>query len=238
MRVYETVVEQGSPAWHAARKGKVTASCFGRLFGTAKEKNAYLKQLREGAKSFRSEATTWGKANEEEARAQYMMATGEQVIEVGFMERADWLRVGASPDGIVPSKEACPTPPFSEGEPNIWATGEIIGGVEIKCPYDPSVHLRYQKYGIPEMYYWQVMGCMWVTGAEWWDFVSYNPRLMRWEDRLYYQRLLRDPVAFEQLEKALDSFLHVYKNEAWFVDVTPRAVLSSGYLSEFLKGKV
>lgn len=240
MKIIEHVVEQGSPAWLELRKGVVTASCFGRLFGTARDKNAYLKQLRDGVKSFSSHATNWGKANEAEARAwcrilgwQYCISTGLEMYEAGFFTRSDWPGVGCSPDGVVRVPNLPGT--LSVDGSVEWREGDIVGGVEIKCPYDPNVHMRYLKYGMPDLYLWQVAGCMWITGAQWWDFVSYNPRLRKYEDRLFYQRLYRNDEMMKTLERALDEFVHVYKSDSWFADVTAKAALMIGDLSQFIK---
>ena len=48
------------------------------------------------------------------------------------------------------------------------------GGLEIKCPA-PSTHVKYLRDGkLPVAYKQQVMGCLWITGRSWWDFVSYH----------------------------------------------------------------
>ena len=51
----------------------------------------------------------------------------------------------------------------------------------------------------------QVQGCMYVTGRQWWDFVSYDPRQPD-GTRLYIQRIPRDSDFMEELELALITF--------------------------------
>lgn len=53
------------------------------------------------------------------------------------------------------------------------------GGCEIKCPYNPVNHYRNIKTAEQyKDYKPQIQGYMMITGAEWWDFVSYDPRFL------------------------------------------------------------
>ena len=47
---------------------------------------------------------------------------------------------------------------------------------------------------------------MWVTGREWWDFVSYDPRATP-EFRLYVERIARDEKYIAKLEAEVVKFL-------------------------------
>jgi hypothetical protein len=113
---------------------------------------------------------------EPEARRYYEMQRDTEVERVGFV-RSLCDRYGCSPDGLV---------------------GE--GGLELKCPTLP-VQIAYLREGkLPEEYKGQVHGCMIVTGAPWWDFMSYNPSV----DPLLL-RIERDEYT-AALEKALVMF--------------------------------
>ena len=91
---------------------------------------------------------------EPEAREAYEFITDLEVVETGFI-LDDSEEFGCSPDGLV---------------------GEQ-GGLEIKCP-STAVHVSYlRKKVVPAKYYQQVQGCMWITGREWWDFMSYHPEM-------------------------------------------------------------
>ena len=49
--------------------------------------------------------------------------------------------------------------------------------MEIKCPA-PATHVEYLRGGVlPSKYKQQVMGCLWITGRQWWDFMSYHPNM-------------------------------------------------------------
>jgi len=51
----------------------------------------------------------------------------------------------------------------------------------------------------------QVQGLMWITGRQWWDFVSYDARLPA-EYQVYVQRVERDEEFIANLEEKIDSF--------------------------------
>ena len=71
-------LQQGSPEWHAARKGKLTASNVGAALGLCSwtsRKVAYERAI--GTDTFEgNEATRWGTDNEPNALAAYSAHTG------------------------------------------------------------------------------------------------------------------------------------------------------------------
>jgi hypothetical protein len=74
------------------------------------------------------------------------------------------------------------------------------GGLEIKSPKSPRVHLeRLIDKQIPQEYIPQVQGCMWVTGRDWWDFVSFDPRMPESHQMLII-RVERDDAFIRNLE--------------------------------------
>lgn len=68
----------------------------------------------------------------------------------------------------------------------------------MKCPHDEQVHIKTILTGMPEEHIGQVQGNMLVTGRQWWDFVSYDPR-QRENLRLYVQRIERDEAFIQKL---------------------------------------
>jgi len=153
--------EQGTQEWLTSRLGCPSGSGFDKLItSTGKpstQSEGYINQLIAESitgkpTEFRvTEAMERGTELEPMARDFYELASGYQVQEVGFCMH-DVLRCGVSPDGLV---------------------GED-GGLEIKCP-SPHNHVAYLREGkLPTKYKQQVMGCLWVTGRDWWDFVSYH----------------------------------------------------------------
>jgi len=161
MRVIEC--EQGSDEWIAARLGIPSASMYGKIITTqgkwSTQADAYINQLvaekltGEQTPFYQNEHMARGTELEPDARKMYEFMK-EDVQEVGFCLH-DTLEAGASPDGLI---------------------GED-GGLEIKCPA-PATHVEYLRGGkLPSKYKQQVMGCLWITGREWWDFMSYHPSM-------------------------------------------------------------
>lgn len=156
--------EQGSDEWISARLGIPSASMYGKIITTqgkwSTQADTYINQLvaekltREQTPFYQNEHMARGTALENDARKMYEFIKDIEVREVGFCLH-DTLEAGASPDGLI---------------------GED-GGLEIKCPA-PATHVEYLRGGkLPSKYKQQVMGCLWITGREWWDFMSYHPSM-------------------------------------------------------------
>ena len=164
--------EQGTQEWLNSRLGCPSGSGFSNLItATGKPSasaEAYINQL---IAEKLTERTTEVKVNEwmqrgtelePLARQYFELSTGLEVQEVGFC-MADDMDAGVSPDGLV---------------------GED-GGLEIKCPA-PHTHVKYLRDDkLPVVYKQQVMGCLWITGREWWDFVSYHETMPVLQVRVY-----------------------------------------------------
>lgn len=98
-------MQQRTPEWFAARRGRVTGSVAGAILGldpnTSRE--AALRRLVRDWHGAEPEfsgniATRHGQAHEDGAIIDFMMETGLDVEPVGFLTYEDWL--GASPDGL------------------------------------------------------------------------------------------------------------------------------------------
>jgi len=185
--------EQGSQEWLQSRLGKPTASNFGKLITpTGKPSSSaegYINELiaqritGEIPEFYKSEAMERGSELEPHAKATYELTRDVEVVEVGLCLH-DEFECGASPDGLV-----CDD-----------------GGLEIKCPL-PHNHVAYLRAGdVPSKYIPQIQGCLWITGREWWDFMSYHPSMEDLIVRVYrddaYIKKLADMVirAVEQIE--------------------------------------
>ena len=183
MRIIEC--EQGAPEWLEARLACPSASSFAKLITSAgkasAQSDAYINQL--VAERITGESTFFqitdpmqrGMDLEPQARTAYEMESGNLVDQVGFLKH-DTLEAGASPDGLV---------------------GEN-GGLEIKCPM-PHTHVEYLRAGrLPTKYFQQVQGCLWISGRDWWDFMSYHPKM-----EPLIVRVFRDEVFINALECAV-----------------------------------
>lgn len=181
--------EQGSPAWFAARAGLPTASEFSTILAKGKDGGAsvtrakYMRQLAgeiltgEAAPEGYSNAhMERGKIMEDEAREVYAFMTDEEPLRVGFIKNG---RAGASPDSLL---------------------GDV-GGLEIKTAI-PAVQIeRLQRGTLPSEHVAQVQGCLWITGRQWWDFVSFWPRLPP-----LIVRVERDEAYIAKLAEAVEAF--------------------------------
>lgn len=194
MNVQDTGAEQRTHAWLMARVGHATGSRFKDVMARlksgapAQSRTDYLTELAveritgEPTQHFVNSYMQWGTDNEPAARLRYIEHTGHEVEEVGFIRHPD-LHAGVSPDGLVP----------------------LEGAIEIKCPSSAN-HLMTIKEGMPAQHLPQVQGCMWVTGAAWLDFVSFDPRFPRGLD-LYVQRVHRDDTFISRLDNEVRLFL-------------------------------
>jgi hypothetical protein len=155
--------EQGTEDWFNARLGVPSASNYAKLItatgNPSTSADGYINQLiaermtGERAEIYTNAHMERGTALEPEARAYYEFMRDMEAQEVGFCLH-DEVKTGCSPDALV---------------------GD--GGLEIKCP-SSAVHVSYLRENrLPPAYKQQVMGCMWITGAEWWDFLSYHPAM-------------------------------------------------------------
>lgn len=177
-------IEQRSPEWFAARLGVLTAgSCFKTIMHGRKDgkETLLLEKVAEALTGTRNEATArsleWGTEKEAEACAEYEFLHGVSVQHVGLIFHPDSPLVACSPDGLI---------------------GEH-GGIEIKCPYTSKEHVRNILQGMDEKEYGpQVQGNLWITGRQWWDFVSFDPRMPS-EHRIYVQRVERDETYIAEL---------------------------------------
>jgi len=188
-------MEQNTEEWRKARAGKITASrmcdvmAFGKRDGKPlKSRQDYIGDIiaeiltGEPKEQVKARPLDWGHDVEAAARAEYEAETGAIVVCTGFMEHPLIPYIGCSPDGLIGS----------------------AGQMQIKCPQNPAIHIATLRDGIPEEHIPQVQGELFVTGREWSDFVSYDPRMPP-HLRLYRQRIERDDKYIASLADACAS---------------------------------
>ena len=167
-------LQQRTPAWHMARRGKLTASNLGAALGQVSyvsRLTAYNRAM--GLDDFQGNvATEWGNANEANGITTYQALTGNLVQATGLHVHKDYQWLAGSPDGLV---------------------GEE-GMVEVKCPYyfrkDGSGRLH--KH-IPLHYYQQMNALMQICDRQWCDYICWSP-----EGMVVY-RVHRDESIFDFL---------------------------------------
>jgi putative phage-type endonuclease len=189
-------VEQGSDEWKTARLGHVTASNMADVMskgkGSSEAVGRYKYKVRlvaerltqTAGESYSNAAMEWGVEQEQFACIAY-----ESILETFIDKTGFWLHptiqwLGVSPDRLVGTD----------------------GLIEVKCP-NTTTHLNYLfENKIPTDYYKQIQCQLWVTGRQWCDFVSYDPRLP--EDlQLFVHRFDRDEKRIEEIEAAVKQFL-------------------------------
>jgi len=161
----ESELKQGSQAWLDARKGRLTASVIGRVI-TGNGRDGVLRDMVRDAlgypKSFQGNvATQWGNDNEDVARTEYALTTGNAVRETGLHIHPEHEWMAASPDGLVGSD----------------------GLLELKCPYGlrNADEVPQERVELTDRdLYWHQMQCqMHVMGRDWCDFVVWCPTDMK-----------------------------------------------------------
>jgi len=196
-------VEQRSPEWFAARLGRVTGTLADAVMakgrGTAesvqRKKLRYrlaLEQLtgRSFEKDFQSDAMADGIAREPIAYAAYEALKGVMLDRAGFCRHNEKM-IGCSVDGL-------------------W--NDFEGLVSIKCPEWHTHAETLRAKTIDTDYLRQIVHEQLVTGAEWTDFVSFQPLF---PDRLQLVviRVDRNPQAIEQYAAELERFLAEVETE-------------------------
>jgi hypothetical protein len=203
MRPYTVIeAEQRSPAWFQARLGRLTASDAGKMLAAIQKGEAAARRdLRtrlvverltgqSAEDSFVNADMERGLELEPVARTSYEFATGANVMPIGFLQSVEHM-AGCSPDGVI---------------------GDMAGLVEIKCPRTAR-HLSYLRAnGIPSEHRPQLLHQLWVSGAAFVDFVSFDA-LMPERLQLCIVRLERDEAEIAEYAKKALAFLKEVESE-------------------------
>lgn len=187
---------QRSDEWFAARLGRLTGSRAADMLATIKSGEAAARrdlrtqlvcerltgQVQE--EPFINVAMQRGIDCEPLAFAAYEAHTGLLVERSGFLAHTTHM-AGCSLDGHVSG----------------------FGGlIELKCPKS-TTHLRYLRGGVvPSDYMPQILHNLWITGAEWADFVSWDDRFPP-EFQLFIKRVERNDELMDGYEKKALAFL-------------------------------
>lgn len=211
---------QRTTDWYLARKGMITASEIVNILTKGRGKDevfgktalSYLNEkLAErfmDAEQFifysedvkrSTPAMRWGNEYEDIAREVYEMATGNTVMDEPFQKLKGFEDyVGGSPDGRLSTMD---------------------GIIEIKCPFNPAVHLEHLTWKTPEdllngnpQYYAQVQANMLITGTNYCDFISYSP-LYRNKMDLSILKVPKDAEYLKNLVERIHLSVEYIKNK-------------------------
>jgi hypothetical protein len=188
---------QRSPEWTQARLGRLTSTGADAMLARLKNgdeaagrRNLRVRLMLERLtgqsqeRDFVSSAMQAGADAEGDAFAAYEALTGTVLHRTGFLS-CDDLMAGCSLDGHF---------------------GDFEGIVEIKSPL-PATHLEYLKTGrVPTDYLRQVTHALWVTGAAWCDWFSYQPAFPEWA-QIKLVRVERSAVDLVAYDVAARDFL-------------------------------
>ena len=188
-------IEQGSPEWFALRSGKVTASRVADILaktktGPSASRQNYLIELALQRttgiiqESYTNAAMEWGTQTEPQARVAYEVNTNNFVDQVAFIDHPNIAWFGCSPDGLVSDR----------------------GLVEIMCP-NSATHWEYFKSKEPpKKYFIQMQAQMAVSGRDWCDFISFDPRMPD-RSQLLIAQVPRDSEFILFMEAEIKQFL-------------------------------
>jgi hypothetical protein len=204
-----TVIDcpQRSPEWFQARLGRLTGSNAAKAIdlkvkGGETEKRAKFRTqlvcervigLSMDADDFVTREMQRGIDMESAAAIRYEARSPHLVRWSGFLSHNS-LMVGCSLDGHV-------------GDP-------LVGIVELKCPKQTTHASYWLSGGLPDEYDAQVAHNLWVSGAQWLDFVSFDDRFPE-SLELFVVRVTRNDVDIAgYAAKAMDFLASVDREEA------------------------
>lgn len=185
----------GTPNWHAARRGLLTASRIADALAVLKNgkpsesrRKLMFDLLAErvtgiAVDHYVTPAMQWGVDNQPHAIAAYEAETGELVGPELFVlhPTIDWA--GATPDGLVGRD----------------------GLIEIKCPTTPKFLAWVMAGEVPEEHKPQLLFQLACTRRYWVDFVAFDPRVKH--PQLFIRRFEPLKADIERVEDGARQFL-------------------------------
>ena len=194
----ESTIEIYSPEWFINRQGNFTGSELWKIMTEPRSKKDDLSktaetyilekvweklsgEVKQGINNY---ATEFGNENEPIAKKFYQSVTGNEVKESLMLYSNEIEGLTGSPDGLI-------------GEDGL---------IEIKCPFNGANHLRHcfitdeetLLSEVPE-YYYQMQCYMLLSGRNWCDFVSFDPRIIS-DLGLFIFRLNRNDEVIEKMK--------------------------------------
>lgn len=178
---------QGTALWEVARKGRLTASCIGKILagkGT-KTRRDYINQLvldLEGIQDFRDSGKWFddGRKYEAHARGWYQWEHDCKVEETGFVLHDEYNWIGCSPDGFVGDN----------------------GNLEIKYRKTLETFETAITKPPPRIYQCQMQTQMWLCDKTWTAYVNYWRNDATGQEQGHVRRIERDAAWIKEIENA------------------------------------
>lgn len=195
----EVKVQPGSDEWKQLRAGKPTASNFGKIVTTSGKRSTQWieyrnKLIAERAlgrpiDDFQNEHMKRGIELEPMAAHLYELHHDAVLKIVGFCFPDERKTMGFSPDRLID-------------------IDNLSGGLEIKCP-TPNVHIGYHLANkLPTTYKPQVWSSLYMSGLDFWDFMSYHPEITP-----FYIRVTNEDQDYLNYKSALEEYLPTFMDE-------------------------
>jgi hypothetical protein len=210
---FESPADKRREEWLLSRRGIFTGSESIRLMGYedkaefpaggityATEKALECITIPEKAEKFSCETMEWGSNTEVEACEQFMLKYNINVVKYGDDQELTKKgeHFGATCDGHILDEQ-----------------GFLEGTIETKCPnskthldYMRNINLSNFKKELTK-YYWQIQTGLYATGGKYCYFISYDPRFLKEENRLFVLKIERNEDDINKFRRRLSQAIKV-----------------------------
>lgn len=203
----EYQLEARRAEWLEKRRGRFTASNFGKIMAGSKTASTYIAKVtaellsKSTEENFKSLSMQWGIDHEAEAVKRFSEIYGFSPYMTGNEQELILSECGSfagTPDGLI------------DDDFGLKIAGNDLG-LEIKCP-NQGTHLSYFQIlnqsdlkTIKPEYYWQCYGYVLLTGRSSWYFISYDPRFDEEKLQLHSVLIKAEQSELDLLKTKLDN---------------------------------
>lgn len=212
----ETIFEQMAE-WQKQRLGKFTSSEIWKLMQKGRAKDSYFGETAQTyIKGRLAEILTQEPVNNLDGLASIEWGNSNEIDAVMDFEKRTGLTVeyyGKGNPQFFPFSEH---PEYAGGSPDGFVGAD--GVIEVKCPYNSTHHITHMMIGSPydllkekPDYYGQLQFNMLCAARTKGYFVSYDPRMLKYELRLHVIELPLNESYCEELIERLEEAIKLLK---------------------------